>query len=243
MTPTTTCSLLIALFLGFGALQAHAQTEARPFDIEPRFDLNLVDPTIGEISDYLAEAVSTPENPLNIVVAPEAKDIVLPSMKLRQITFKQLVSFINQIGETEKTNQFMIMDNGGIWYFWAQSKAKKRDAKTMVMHLGKDPDTALNLIDETLRVTNRNYVPSLKFHEPSQSLIATAEEEDLRLIMEVVSQVEKRMETDREVILEEMANVKQAEIQALADENAKLKAHITQLEAKLAALADTVSRN
>ena len=42
----------------------------------------------------------------------------------------------------------MLMDNGGIWYFWAETKKNpKAEPKTMVLHLGKAADATLSLID------------------------------------------------------------------------------------------------
>lgn len=213
-------------------------------DPEIRSDISFFNVNAGTAMTQLAERFSSELHPLNIVVAPEAKDIVLPDMKLKQVSFDQIASFLNQIGGAmvAKGNdddpfgggspspvmplrpageRFGLTLSAGIWYFWSdKSFAVKQKAEllTMVMYLGSEAEMILSLIDEALSSKKRDYSPVLKFHKPTQSLIATADEPDLTLI-------------DRAV--EDFVD---SGYRGLEKENAALSARISELEAKIAAL-------
>ncbi len=218
--------------------------ELDPFADSPqdpfRFDISASDVTVEQLCELLrqkSEAFVPPEGtkhlPLNIVVAKEAEDLTLPDMKLRQVSITQFASFINQIGERQpKNKQFGISSSHDIYYFWADTEsAQKEKLETTVFDLAEDAEEALGLIEEALGLHARVYRPTLKFHEPSQSLIVTANAQDLRLISKVVSLIGSR----RNAQLKGQA-AKQA--QDLKMENEMLLTKLNQFETEKATARD-----
>lgn len=226
-------ALAISLWLPFTALQAEDPFAPAPMPREPKFDLELIEPTIPQLCNYLIDRASTPDNPINIVVTPEAENLRLPTLKLRRVTFKQVTDFVSQLGESRPTGQFSISNRGGIHYIWARKPQTK--LVTSVLHLGDGAEAALGLIDETLAVTPREYQPSLKFHEPSQSLIVTANADDLRLISEVVSQIEKRQRGAEAAEVEAQLAHSQDELAAVQESQRQM---MIEYETRLAARLD-----
>jgi hypothetical protein len=211
---------------GFDAGPTPAQPQ-RPTLADARFDVEFVDTPVPEACTYVADIVEDlTGDPINIVISPEAEDIVLPKMHLRRITFEQFVSFINRIGGADALQSgggafgsmdagggmpiphtgpsFGIAEANGIWYFWAEKETEKAPAEppeekvellTRVFPLDGDTEAILALIEEALSESRRHGKkpePTLKFHEPSGTLIATGSVEDLQLIDDVVRVMEMR---------------------------------------------------
>ena len=210
---------------------------SNPAPPEPRkFDIEFVNPTVESVCAYLTEELSTPDAPLNIVVSPEAAGIKLPTMKLRQVTLDQFLGFMHSVGHRETGDeQFTFSSVDEIYYvFAAPGKPKEGEERlTEVLHLGQESEAVLGLIEEALRITRRDYEPVLRFHEPSQSLLVTANKTDLRLIMNVVSQMEKRREynTVQEAMME--LETVQKELVEVQNANKFLEAMNAQLQAKI----------
>ena len=160
---------------------------------------------------------------------------------MRKVTLEQFASFLNQLGESHPENRFQLRDNDGIWYVWPeQAKRQVKPLQTRVLHIGNDPEATLGLIDEAFEVTERNYAPKLKYHQPSQSLIVTASEDDLRLVSEVVDQMEKVRIVSEQAEHHEASktmtrlqlelDMRQAEIQQLKEQISGLHARLAEQE-------------
>ena len=143
--------------------------------------------------------------------------------------------------------RFGLSEEQGIWYFWVEETAKnskpdggvdggdmdmeggggevKSALETMVFALDGETEIVLGLIEEAIAETRRHLdrpEPSLKFHEPSSTLIVTATIEDLRMIEEVLRVMDNRLEMERKVE-RELAGSR------LADENRILRERLSEL--------------
>lgn len=252
MNTRSTLALAPLLTLVLGSLPTALAQETAAFEVQMRelagaprapqtFDVNLVRPELGDVCDFLSETAATPDQPINIVIPDEAKGIRLPSMKLRQVTMEQFASFLDQLGKSNLETKFQFRDNGGIWYAMPEPRRLvAAGIQTRVLHVGKNPEATLSLIDEAFEVTQRDYAPKLKYHQPSQSLIVTASEDDLRLVSDVVEQMEKvRMVNDEadhnltQAAMEQMQvelDMRQAEIQQLKEQVSGLHARLAERE-------------
>lgn len=151
--------------------------------------------TASEACEFFRVKLSTEEMPLNVVVAPEAEDIVLPEMRLKNITFTAFADFINGIGnemEVTRKRKFGIDQKGEVWYFWAEPSAEDSLGKeTIVESLPKDADATLGLIEAALGSEGLRPMPEIKLHEPTNTLIARGSRVDLRLISLIVDQAKR----------------------------------------------------
>ncbi len=105
-------------------------------------------------------------------------------MKLHRVSLEQVVRFLNSLGQSNENQSFQLIDNKGIWYAWAPpKKSTESPTETLVLHVA-ELEAALELIEVVIEHsdTTPSDRPDLKFHEPTQSLIATGKPEALQFI-------------------------------------------------------------
>ena len=223
-----------------------------------KFDVEFLDMNARDAFEFIAHIVSEKQKqPLNIVVSKEAADLVLPDMILKQITFDQFVAFINEIGSDRGSPvAFSMSEAGNIWYFRTDKRSAEiidpfasdgagyastnevQKISTSIFPLEGEVDATLGLIEETIKQTHQNSKipdPTIKFHEPSQTLIVTASPTDLALIQEVILSINIRQEQKSEVKKSEETN---KSIQRLSAENEALKAQLDAIRTEAIATID-----
>lgn len=150
--------------------------------------------------------------------------------------------------------RFGISEEDGIWYFWAEKTEPNEGApvaaggmgmdggkveakpalETMVYALDGETEIVLGLIEEALAETRRHLErpePSLKFHEPSSTLIVSATLGDLQMIEEVIQVMANRAE-------QEMLQEQHSERRRLTEENQLLRERLSELENAASARRD-----
>ena len=197
------CLCVLALFAG--ASQAQDPSGSPPDTPEVTFDLTMKQASLADACALIADQYETKTGKaLNIVVSSLADTIILPDMKLREVTLDQFSAFLNQTGEDPRTMfgadsqrpipSFGMEEANGIWRVWVLALSQEQtQTQPVIFDLGDDAEEAMGLIDEMLK-DNAAPGTKLKFHEPSRALIVQASTEDLAKIQEVVYLYEQRNE-------------------------------------------------
>ncbi|MCB1100294.1 MAG: hypothetical protein KDN22_32310 [Verrucomicrobiae bacterium] len=183
-------TMLAAVAVIFGSSGIIVQAQENIANVPIDFSANGM--TASEACAFFREKLSTEDNALNVVVAPEAENVVLPDMNLRHITFAGFADFINGIGnemEVPRAQRFGINQGDDVWYFWAEPNkdSGSERTETIVRSLPKDVEGTLGLIEAVIDAKSGSSLPVLKLHEPTHTLIATGTRDSLSLVSDIIA--------------------------------------------------------
>ncbi|MGI8602347.1 MAG: hypothetical protein ACR2OZ_05045 [Verrucomicrobiales bacterium] len=252
------------LFL-FAAILAAASLEAQkapdpdlpgtPLPItEIRFDIQLDGVAVQDLAPYLEKALG---QPINLIVPPHASEIVLPRLKVHQVTLPELFEALQVAsfpkGGNAPSYNFQ-MASGNIWIFqmlsWVEEPPSPAAAKisrvfSLAPYLGQlKIEDILTTVQTAWKMSGASENPDLKFHEETKLLIASGTPDKLQVIDTVLEALRGSVQSQKEKALEkELSDTKsgvearmisaELKVQALHNQNAELQALNHKLEAEL----------
>ena len=246
--------LLLAGFViaGFVTLDAQ-QATPQPDLLDRRINLSIEAIPVAELPGVLNKALG---QQLNLIVPPDASHIILPPLKLHQVTitelFEALQTASSPAGSAEPLYTFQAT-SGNVWIFklmqptapaagpipgTSQVFALEPYLKNLKV---EDITTAIQTVAEMAPGAEGR--PNLKFHEETKLLIASGAPTVLQSIESVLtalatsvqSQKEKSVEAELEVARAQMQSQKIAtnlRAEALEAENQSLRERMREFEAK-----------
>jgi hypothetical protein len=233
-----------------------------PAIAEKRISLSIDAMPIDELPPILDKALGVP---VNLIIPPEASGVILPRLKLHQITVPELFEALQMASSPSGAEPLYRFEpaSGNIWIFKTTivPAGPGAQAQTAVQVFALEPylknlkvedvTTAIETAAQTGSSHERK--PNLKFHEETKLLIASGSPEQLGVVQSVLtalsSSVQSKQEKETATALENaraqlksQAVTAEVKLEAVQQENKRLEARAAELEARNAKMESDMVR-
>ena len=178
-------------YLLLGILAGALGTAAYASDAKPKaetFDLSFAGGTPAELVEAISRASGAKPN---VLVSPRLAKTVLPKMELHSVTVNSVFVALNLLTAVEGSARWTASENN-VWVLQSRSV----DRRTQIYYVGdllqkfkiEDLNTAIAI---AWKMDGNEAQAELKYHQDTQLLLARADERQLRLVTELLTELRR----------------------------------------------------